>query len=624
MPTFLICLYYLNFLIEVLLGIHIFGIDSQFLLKCRESISARGNTRWIRNLTERDTGNDGTIVNDKGLTINELEELCKNRDPCFANKIYGISLYDTKELFVEITNFVLYQDYEEHVKTEKKIFTFTYRTLTFMEEKIKDKIEELVSTAKRDIDELFGNYDFLDKKELESISNLNLFLDINGNQDVLLVNGIDVYFYIMEVKFSKKIPINTQNALENFTELLNHNESIFSEYIKKVYKIEKDIKAYLVTGGNRFPLDYTHWNNSYIKITQNVAVRAFLDDFFNYFYDLEKKIKGNSSKVTRIDMHFLNGTLQAINDIIKSTIEQKTYKLFEMLNKLFYGDLKSILGFFTYIFDKERKKNEVILNAIASEKTGDVYDNNFLFDIESLYTEEKKDIETSVSRFSDFMKTNFGFNIHGKNVQMLKSNISNSDKKKEIMKLFKIIVHELLCRKQVVEFFNLLNLMKRNSKTVISYFRRMSGYLTKKNDSSIFVETKKLIPLMSKFFEIKERNCCDLKEKDSDTNIFELMKQIKNTLYRYRVSIKILHLLIEELKLAKELNAEYDAIVTEKKKKQKESYGNMEIDKEKRDEAYEKALKEWTKKLESKKLAIDSNKNAILFYLCLIKEFKLN
>ncbi|KMZ85821.1 hypothetical protein PVBG_01331 [Plasmodium vivax Brazil I] len=594
--------------------------------QCPPSASSRGNSRWKRTLADTLAEGGEEIVNDNGLSIAQVEDMCKKKDASLSDKIYGLSLHDTKDLFVELINFVMYTDYEEHVKIEKKIFTSTHRSLTFMKENIKKKMEELINSARKYIDELLGSYDFLDKNEWESISKLNLFLDINGDQDVLLINGRDIFFHVMEVSFTKIIPLNTQDVLENVTELFKHNKNIYEEYEKKVFKIEKDIKTFLGTGGNRFPLNYTHWNNSYINITQNVAVRAFMDDFYSYFGRLERKLLYNPKRLTRIDISFLDGTLEAINNIIKSTIEHKTEMLFSLLNGIFEGDLRSILGFFTHLFDTERKKNEVVLKAIETEKAGMMYDSNFLFDVESLYVEEKKDIQNALSKFSHFMKVNFGFDVGSTSVHLLKSKIEDAEveqKEQQIMKLFKIIVHELLCRKQVIEFFALVNSLKKNSKTVISYFRKVWGCLTTKNDTCIFIETRRLIPLMSRYTEIREKNNCDFKHNDSEENVVDLMKDIKSTLYRYRIAIKILFLLIEDLKLAKQLNVDYERLVREKKKAQKENYDSRERDREKREKIYKKAVEEWTSKLKTKKSAIDSNKNAIIFYLCLIKEFKL-
>ncbi|GAB67525.1 hypothetical protein PCYB_115450 [Plasmodium cynomolgi strain B] len=486
------------------------------------------------------------------------------------------------------------------------------------EGKYKKKTEELINEARKYIDKLFGNYDILDKKEWESISKLDLFLDINGEQDVLLINGRDIFFHVMDVNFSKKVPLNTQEVLENITQLFKHNKNIYDEYEKKVYKIEKDIKTYLGTGGNRFPLNYTQWNNSYINITHNVAMRAFMDDFYNYFGRLERKILYNPKKLTRIDISFLDGTLEAINSIIKTTIEHKTEKLFGLLNNIFEGDLRSIL---------ERKKNEVVLKTIEKEKTGDVYENNFIFEVESLYVEEKKDIQNALSKFSHFMKVNFGFDIDNGSVHFLKSKIEGVEverKEQQIMKLFKTIVHELLCRKEVIEFFTLVNSLKKNSKTVISFFRKVWGCMATKNDTCIFIETRRLIPLVSKYAEIRGKNNCDIKQYDKEENIIQLMNDIKNAFYRYRIAIKILFLLIEDLKLCKQLNSDYERLVREKKKAQKRNSGSTAKDKEKMEKIYKKVLQEWTTKLDAKKNAIDSNANAIIFYLCLIKEFKLS
>ncbi|SBT77897.1 Plasmodium exported protein, unknown function [Plasmodium ovale] len=643
MSTYLVLLCYLNFLVskkilnienffltEAVLDISIPIVRSGHLYKYEPKRVRRKQIRWSRILPEKYSQNDDLIVNNKGVSINEIEELCKKRDSSISDKIYSIPLHKPEELFVELTDLVLYTDYESHVKTEKKIFTSTYLTLKYMEQKIQKNAEILINEAKKYVNELFGNYDFIDEKELAAISNLNLFLDIHGDEDVLLINGRDVYFYIMDVKFSKIIPINIENALENFKELHKHNENIFSEYVKKVYKMEEDIKKYLGTGGNRFPLDYTHWNNYYINITQNVAVRAFMDDFCNYFYDMKEKLKGNSSRMTEVDIQYLDSTLEAVNNIITATIEQKTRILFEILNKLFHGDLKCILGFFTYIFDKENKKNATILEHIQSEKLRDIYDNNFLFDVESLYLEEKGDIKKSLNTFSKFMETNFGFNVENENIKKLKIKILTCKEKNQIIKLFKVIVHELLCRKQILEYFEILGLLKKNSQTLKSYMTKYIGCLRPKQDSSVFINNKKLAPLISKFFEIRERNYCNFKRKDSDTSIVGLIKGIKNDLYRYRIVIKILYLLLEELKLSQTLNLEYENI-TGSYKKEKEKY-------EENDEAYLKSEEEnkkieWAKKkshdehmktLEEKKKAIDANGNAILFYLCLIKEFKFN
>ncbi|ANQ08898.1 Uncharacterized protein PCOAH_00037010 [Plasmodium coatneyi] len=625
MPMYLFFLYYLNVLIEVLLGIYICGFDSPLLFKCTPG----GSRRWKRTLAVACAERGDDILNDKGLSILQVEDMCKKKDASLSDKIYGLSLHDTKDLFVELTNSIMYTDYEEQVKTEKNIFTCTQRTLKFMKENIKKKTEELITGARKYIDELFGSYDILNKKEWESISKLNLFLDINGEEDVLLINGRDIFFHVMGVNFPKKIPLNTQDVLENITELFRHNKNIFEQYEKKVHKIEKDIRTYLGTGGKRFPLNYTHWNNSYINITQNVAVRAFMDDLYNYFEHLERKLMYNPNRLTKIDISFLDGTLDAIDNIIKSTIEYKTEKLFGLLNNIFKGDLRSILGFFTYLFDTERRKNKIILKTIAKEKTGDEYDSNFLFDVESLYVREKEDIQNALSKFSHFMKVNFGFDVGSPSVHLLKSKIEDAvvqeqQQQQQIMKHFKNIVHELLCRQQVIEFFTLVNSLKENSKGISPCFWKVWGCLTAKNDNCIYIKTKKLIQLVSKYAEIREKNNCNIKQNDSEENILELMKDIKSAFYRYRIAIKILFLLIEDLKLSKQLNEEYENLLREKKEAQEENYGITEKDKDKMDKMYEKAINEWTSKLEAKKMAIESNKNAIIFYLCLIKTFKLS
>lgn len=624
---YLFFLYYLNILIEVLLGIYISGFDSHLLFKCPVYVNTSGNSRWKRTLAVACAEGGDSILNDKGLSIVKVEEMCKQKDASLSDNIYGLSLHDPKNLFVNLTNFVMYTDYEEQVKTEKNMFISTQRMLKFMKEKIKKKTEELINTARKYIDELLGSYDILNPKEWESISKLNLFLDINGEEDVLLIDGRDIFFHVMNVKFSKKIPLNTDEVLENITELFKHNKNIYDQYEKKVYKIEKDIRTYSGTGGQRFPMNYTHWNNSYINITQNVAVRAFVDDFYNYFERLERMLMYNPKRFTRIDISFLDGTLEAINNIINSTIEYKTEKLFVLLNNIFNGDLRSILGFFTYLFDKERRRNQVLLKKIEREKTGDEYDSNFLFDVESLYLKEKEDIQSALSKFSHFMKVNFGFDINSPSVQLLKNKIEAEEVKeqeKQIMDHFKMIVHELLCRKQVMEFSNLVNSLKENSKRFISYFRRVLGCVTTQNDNCIFIRTRNLIPLVSKYAEIREKYNSNFKQNDTEENILDLMKDIKNAFYRYRIAIKILFLLIEDLKVSKQLHSEYEKMIREKKKEQEENYGIREKDKENMENSYTEALKEWTNKLDAQKKVIDQNTNAIIFYFCLIKEFKLS
>ncbi|KJP88885.1 hypothetical protein AK88_01379 [Plasmodium fragile] len=614
-----------NIIIAVFLGIHISGFDSFLSFKFPPRDRRSANSRWKRTLVLiYAEGHDG-ILNDNGLSIVQVEEMCKNKDTNFCDKIYGLSLHDMRDLFVELTNFIMYADYEEQVKMEKKIFTSTQRALTFMKQNIKKETEELVNTAKKYIDELFGSYDILNKQEWEDISKLNLFLDLNGEQDVLLINGRHIFFHVMNVKFRRIIPLNTQDVWDNITELYKHNKNIFDRYEKKIAKIEKDIQTYLGHGGNRFPLNYTQWNNSYINITQNVAVRAFLDDFYNYFSRLERKILYQGKRWVEVDVSFLDGTLEALISIIKSTIEQKTVKLFSMLNKIFEGDLRSILGFFSHLFDKERKKNKLFLKSIEKEKTGDEYDNNFLFDVESLYVEEKKDIQKALSKFKHFMRVNLGIDISSTSVRLLKNKIEEEDveeQEKQIMNIFSIIVHELLCRKEVIEFVDLVNLLKKNAKTCFSYLRNVLGCLTPPKDNCLFIETRKLIPVVSKCTEIREKNNCHVKQDDSEESIVEIMKDIKNAFFRYRIAIKILLLLIEDLKVAKELNGEYEMLVKEKEMAKKAFLDSCE-DSENMEEIYKNIMQEWNKKLEAKNVAMDANKNAIVFYLCLIKEFKL-
>ncbi|EUD66286.1 hypothetical protein C922_03202 [Plasmodium inui San Antonio 1] len=401
------------------------------------------------------------------MSIVQMEEMCKKKDISLSDKICGLSLHDTKDLFVDLTNFVMYSNYEEQMKNEKKILTCIHRTLTFMKENIKKQIEELINSSRQYIDELFGSYYILDKKGWEALSKLKLFLDMNGDQDMLLVNGRDIILYAMDVNFSKKVPLNTQELLEHFTESFKHNRNIFEQYQKEFYKIEKDIKTYLGNGGKRFPLKFTHWNNSYNNVTQNVAARVFMDDFYDYFSLLEMKLKYNPEKFTGIDISFLEETLESINNIIKSIIEYKTEKLFGLLNNIFQGYLRSILGFFTHLFDTKRKKNKVVLETIAKEKMDHVYESNFLFDVES-----------------HFMKVNFGLDINSRSLQLLKNEIENAkveEQERQIMNIFKVIVHELMYRKQVMEFSTLVKSLKENSKTVMSYFREFWGCMSRKN-----------------------------------------------------------------------------------------------------------------------------------------------
>ncbi|SBS87562.1 hypothetical protein PMALA_019900 [Plasmodium malariae] len=632
-------------------------------------IRIRQRITWQRGLSEISKSSDDVIVNEDGVSINHIEKLCKKKDGSISDKVYGIPLHDAKELFVELTDRILFNDYEKHVKTEKDISSSTYQTLKYMQKKIHKKVNILVNETKTFINELFENYDLLHDKNIEELSNVKVCLDVNGDNEFLLINGRDVYFYIKDVKFTRNIPLNIESSLEKMNEIYVHNEKIFSEYVKKVFKLEEDIKTYLGTGGNRFPLNYTHWNNRYINITQNVAVRAFMDEFYNYFNNIEMKLKHGFSTIIEIDISYLDSMLVAINDIIKATIEQKTTRLFGILHKLFQGDLKGILGFFTFLFEKEDIKNANTLRNIEKKKSEDAYDNNFLFDVENLYVEEKNDIKNSFIKFCTFIKRNFGFNIQSKGIQSLKKKIDLSNDKTEIIKQFKIIVHELLCRKQINKYFEWLNLLKKSNNTMRCYMRKFFGCVTPKNDS-ILIENRKLIPLITNFFEIREKNYYTFKKEDSEEDILLIIKDLKKTLHKYRISVKLLHLLVDELQVAKILNSEYEnermlyKSLEEEKRKALENYkketgkgietakgckeamgkrgGLMEgkrmvegyavsMENNEKDiinngthiERYEMKEKEKLKILEAKKVAIDENKNAILFYMCLIKDFKL-
>ncbi|EUD66285.1 hypothetical protein C922_03201 [Plasmodium inui San Antonio 1] len=128
---------------------------------------------------------------------------------------------------------------------------------------------------------------------------------------------------------------------------------------------------------------------------------------------------------------------------------------------------------------------------------------------------------------------------------------------------------------------------------------------------------------MSKYTEIREKNNCDVKQNDSKENIVELITDLKKILYRYRIVIKILILLIKDLKVSQKLYGDYERMVREKNESQ-DNYGIGDEDKEKMEKMYIQAVREWTVKLLPKKYAIDTNTNLIMFYLCLIRQFKVS
>ncbi|CRG95531.1 fam-f protein [Plasmodium gallinaceum] len=553
MENHLVLVYYFNFLIVLMIIISFYEISPYYKTKKFQLKFMHAKTQLIRNLTDFCDVKDEDILNDQGISIKDLQLLYNIHVNKSENTSTEVCFQDSRTLFVKLIDIIFLTNYNEYIKEEKTYVNSILNTLEIINYEFLNFFQSSINDAKNNIDKIFEGLDIYDKYELNKFLNVTFTLRIRENSTFVLINGEDLQKYLEQSKLNGNLPLKLKNSFRYFSELNEKNNTYLSEITEKVLTSNTYLSKYFGINESRFPLKYFYGKNISVDTQlQVIRMKNLLKEFVtSMFCDRERKGISTTSYL-ELNVGYLKSLIDDERKALDTVIEEKTHALFIKLNKILCGDIKCMIAFIAYVLEIVRTENKFKLDDIEKNYGEELYKNKILHDIYTLLLHERDYIKKSLLEFKIYIEAIFGFDVNSWGIRSLVKKLYGLIDKKEIMKLFNVIVYSLLCKKQIDEYENFIKLLKNESGGSIFHRRAFINFF-KKSEDFVFIPENKSINVMFKFMEIYDQNNFLYKLNFIFEDISNILKKFKNSTDRFKVFNKLIYLLNEELIMSKDL-----------------------------------------------------------------------
>ncbi|CRG94473.1 fam-f protein [Plasmodium gallinaceum] len=491
--------YHFYVLITIVVYIYFSCIDPYYNSKKNIEI------QLVRNLAELYDFKDEDIINSLGISMKDLQLLYNRRESNYENTLTEGYFGDSRNLFVKLIDTIFLKNYYNYIEKEKKHITSIYNTLDDTSYEVLYFLRNSLNDAKDHINMVFKELNSSDKSELLRFNEVKITLNHNGDNIDLLINEQNANEYLEQVKFNGEITLWLENSFDYFSKLNEKNDIFFSKLSNSIFNYRIYTFDYFNLRINKFPLKYINGDDSDIIGYYRYVMKNIFNEFTNSIFLFNKKrsttvisVKENVNEFN----DFINITIRELN----RTIEDKTHKLFKLLNKILNGDIKCIISFIAYILEINLSNNKFKLDKIKEKYNDLLFQHKILNKINDLFLQEKEEIKESLVEFKTYIKDIFGFDVNSTGIRSIVSKLYGSIDIKHITEIFEVIVFSLLCKKQINEYENFIQLLKNESKDRRFGKKKFIGTHGGINEKVFFIPKNKSENLILKYAEIYERN----------------------------------------------------------------------------------------------------------------------
>ncbi|CRG94468.1 fam-f protein [Plasmodium gallinaceum] len=505
MKIHLFLLYHFYFLITIVVYIYFCCIDPYYNSKYKLKFIRHIEIQLVRNLAELFDFKDEDIINSSGISLKDLELLYNRRESNYENTLAEGYVGDSRNLFVKLIDNIFLKNYYKYLEKDKKLIRSIYNTLDATIYEVLNFLRNSFDDAKDHINMVFQELNSSDKSELLRFNDVKITLNHNGDNIDLLINEQNVYEYLEQLKLSGEFHLKLENSFEYFSKLNEKNDIFFSKLSNSIFNYRDYTFDYFNLRINKFPLKYVNGDDSDIIDYYRYGMKNIFNEFTNSIF-LFNKERFTTVISIKENVNEFNDLINIMIRELNRTIEEKTHKLFIVLNKILNGDIKCIISFIAYILEVSLSKNKFKLDKIKEEYNEKLFQHKILNKIYYLLLQEKEEIKESLVEFKTYINDIFGFDVNSTGIRSLVSKLYGSIDIKRTLEIFEDIVFSLLCKRQINEYANFIELLKNESKNRRLDKENFIGTQGRINEEVLFVPKNKSENLILKYAEIYERN----------------------------------------------------------------------------------------------------------------------
>ncbi|SBS87568.1 Plasmodium exported protein, unknown function [Plasmodium malariae] len=502
--------------------------------------------RWQRSLSEGWYCPSDQIVDELNETINDVQHKINRGDICIGTRAYdGDEFNDLRKFFIELIDQLFFSNYNECLDMEKKLYLNSHNLLKEIHENISKDFENRHNLARKHIETYFSDPSLHNQQALELMTGSDITLNINDEN--LMVNTKKIEKYFAGAKFELHIAQKEEYSTMENNALISDNEKIWKHHTNNLLNIEEHILKYLNLVLHRFPLKYYRDVNTFAVMFQDNAMNILEENLHNTFYTKYVEQMKNSSDNVHINVLPVEFLLYDMIGVLNHSIDHSVHSFFLKLNKVLNGDLKSFIGFFLYLFDREKMKNNMIIKSLRSD-INTIGKNEILSNALELFLIEKNDIDISELKIKIFIKNNFKFNGDDKNLKSLEKKIYDNFQEKQLMESFCIIAYQILIRKVVNDYISFVLLLKKAAHKDQPFFKKVvNAFLLKNNDSNLILSKNKYDELLKEYMKVKEDSNFNFNNPSFNDKIKSTLSNIKIEINKFKILNKLLCSLNNEM-----------------------------------------------------------------------------
>ncbi|CRG94471.1 fam-f protein [Plasmodium gallinaceum] len=539
-------LYHSYLLITIVVYIYICCIDPYYNLKKNIEI------QLVRNLTELFNFKDEDIINSSGISLKDLQLLYNRRESNYENTLAEGYFGDSRNLFVKLIDTLFIKNYYKNLEKDKKLIRTIYNTLDSTSCEVLNFLRNSLNDAKDHINMVFQELNSSVKYELVRFSDVEITLSHNGDNMDLLINEQDAHEYLEQLKFNREIPLRLENSFDYLSKLNEKNDIFFSKLSNGIFRYTTYTFDYIKLLNNKFPLNYIYGGKSDIINYCRYEMEYIFNEFTNSIFLFNKKRYTTFISIKENINEFYNLMNNKIRELDR-TIEEKTHKLFMVLNKILNGDIKCIISFIAYIFEINLSNNKFKLDKIKEKYNEKLFQDKILNKINDLFLQEKEEIKESLVEFKTYIKDIFGFDMNSTGIRSLINKLYGSIDIKHITEIFEVIVSSLLCKKQINEYANFIQLLKNESKNRRLDKKKFIGTHGRINEKVLFIPKNKSEYLILMYAEIYERNSFINNIKSCCSHLSLILRDLDEGIYKFIIFRFLIYSLNNELNKSKKL-----------------------------------------------------------------------
>ncbi|CRG94478.1 fam-f protein [Plasmodium gallinaceum] len=551
MKIHLFLLYHFYFLIIIVVYIYFCCIDPYYNTKKYKLKFIRHiEIQLTRNLAELYDIKDEDIINSSGLSMKDIQLLYNTKEAKHENTLDEGYFGDSRNLFVKLIDTLFIKNYYKYLEKDKNLIRSIYNTLEATSCEVLNILESSLDDAEDHINIIFQGLNSSDKSELLRFSDVEITLSHNGDDMDLLINEQDAHEYLEQIKFSGEIPLRLENSFDYFSKLNEKNDIFFSKLSNGIFSYTIYTFHYIKLRKNKFPLNYIYEDKSdiidYYRYEMENIFNEFTNSIFLFNYKRYTTIISTKEYVNEFN-NLINNKIRELD----RTIEEKTHKLFMVLNKILYGDIKCIISFIAYIFEINLSKNKFKLDKIKEKYNKKLFQHKILNEIYYLFLQEKEEIKESLIEFKIYINDIFGFDVNSTGIRSLVSKLYGSIDVKRTLEIFEVIVFSLLCKKQINEYADFIQLLKNESKNGRLDKKKFIGTQRRISEKVLFIPKNKSENLILKYAEIYERNSFLNNIKRCCSHLSSVLRDLDEGIYKFIIFRFLIYSLNNELNKSK-------------------------------------------------------------------------